>query len=66
MITAATGLALLVPNTITTVAAAVLLVAVEIQVRSVEEPYLRVAMPTWASYATQAGRFVPAVGRIDP
>ena len=66
MITAATGLALLAPNTITVIAAALLFVAVEIQVRSVEEPYLRVAMPAWAAYATQAGRFVPAVGRIDP
>lgn len=65
MVAAAAGLALLAPNLITIVAAAVLLLAVEIQVRSVEEPYLRVAMPTWPAYATRAGRFVPTVGRID-
>lgn len=40
------------------------LLALILQVRSVEAPYLRVAMPAWPAYATRAGRFVPAVGRI--
>lgn len=65
MAAAAAGLALLAPNVATVLAAGVLLLAVELQVRSVEEPYLRVAMPAWAAYATRAGRFVPTVGRID-
>jgi protein-S-isoprenylcysteine O-methyltransferase Ste14 len=64
MITAATGLTLLAPNTVTVIGLALLFVAVEIQVRSVEEPYLRAAMPPWAAYATHAGRFVPHIGRI--
>ena len=65
LVTAATGLMLLAPTALTIASVVMLVVAVEIQVRSVEEPYLRVAMPDWSSYATRVGRFVPGLGRID-
>jgi protein-S-isoprenylcysteine O-methyltransferase Ste14 len=64
MVTAAVGLALLAPTVLTIAAVFMLWVAVEIQVRSVEEPYLRVAMPDWLGYARRVGRFVPRLGRI--
>lgn len=38
--------------------------AVELQVRSVEEPYLQSSMPGWRQYAAKVGRFVPRLGRI--
>jgi len=46
------------------VSVVMLVVAVCVQVRRVEEPYLRDAMPGWSTYAQQVGRFVPRVGRI--
>ena len=42
-----------------------LLVAVELQVRLVEEPYLlRTHRQVYASYAAATGRFVPGLGRL--
>lgn len=64
MVTAALGLALLAPTVLTITSVVMLVAAVEIQVRSVEEPYLRVAMPDWQNYANRVGRFVPGLGRI--
>lgn len=64
MVTAAAGLALLAPTALTIAAVVMLVAAVQIQVRSVEEPYLRVAMPDWQSYARRVGRFVPGLSRI--
>ena len=64
IVTTAAGLALLAPTVLLIAAVGMLVVAVEIQVRSVEEPYLRVAMPDWQSYANRVGRFVPGLGRI--
>jgi protein-S-isoprenylcysteine O-methyltransferase Ste14 len=44
---------------------ALLVVALEIQVRAVEEPYLvRAHGRDYASYAARVGRFVPGIGRI--
>ena len=63
MVTAALGLAILAPTALTIAAVVMLVAAVEIQVRSVEEPYLRTAMPDWQSYANRVGRFVPGLGR---
>jgi protein-S-isoprenylcysteine O-methyltransferase Ste14 len=41
------------------------LVALEIQIRLVEEPYLeRVHGDAYRRYATATGRFVPGVGRL--
>ncbi|MEU8744912.1 isoprenylcysteine carboxylmethyltransferase family protein [Streptomyces sp. BPPL-273] len=58
------GLALMVPNVLALVALAALVIAVELQVRVVEEPYLRtVHGSVYATYAATAGRFVPGIGR---
>jgi hypothetical protein len=60
MIPAFTGVALLAPNVVTIAGAIVLLVALELQTRLVEEPYLaRVHGERYAVYAARAGRFLP-------
>lgn len=64
MIAAAVGLAMIAPTVLTFLAVVLLVVAVELQVRRVEEPYLH-ATPGWDAYARRVGRFVPRVGRID-
>ncbi|WP_169786243.1 ArsR family transcriptional regulator [Streptomyces yerevanensis] len=44
---------------------AALVIAIELQVRVVEEPYLRQAHgAAYLDYATAAGRFIPAIGRL--
>ena len=64
MLLAVVGLALLTPNVVALVAAVTLLVAVEIQVRHVEEPYLeRTHGDAYRRYLGAVGRFVPGVGR---
>ena len=64
MIPAFLGLALLAPNVLALAAFSVLVAAVELQVRFVEEPYLlRTHGERYAGYASQVGRFVPGVGR---
>lgn len=65
MVTTAVGLTLLAPTVLTAVSVVMLVVAVHVQVRRVEEPYLRDAMPGWSTYAQHVGRFVPRVGRIS-
>jgi protein-S-isoprenylcysteine O-methyltransferase Ste14 len=64
--TAATlGLALLVPNAAAFAAIASLVLALELQVRFVEEPYLaRTHGDSYARYASSAGRFLPGIGRL--
>ena len=58
------GLTLMVPNVLALACLAALIIAVELQVRVVEEPYLRaVHGPTYLHYAATAGRFVPGIGR---
>jgi len=64
MVIAAVGLSLMAPTMLTLVALLLLVVAVEVQVRSVEEPYLRTAMAGGGAYARRVGRFVPRLGRI--
>ena len=60
----ALGLALLVPNVVALIGLAVLVFALELQVRVVEEPYLRsVHGQTFVRYASRVGRFLPGVGR---
>jgi protein-S-isoprenylcysteine O-methyltransferase Ste14 len=59
------GIALLVPNALTIAGAVLLVVALEIQTRLVEEPYLRgVHGSAYADYAARVGRFLPGVGRL--
>ena len=65
MLTFALGLVVLWPNVASVGAAASLLIAVELQVRFVEEPYLRsVHGQAWTAWAARVGRFVPVVGRV--
>ena len=67
MIPAFLGLALMVPNVLAIAGFAALVVAVELQVRLVEEPYLvRVHGGRYLAYASRVGRFAPGVGKIRP
>jgi protein-S-isoprenylcysteine O-methyltransferase Ste14 len=57
------GLVLMVPSIVAIAAFITLLVALELQVRLVEEPYLlQVHGDAYADYAAQVGRFVPGLG----
>jgi protein-S-isoprenylcysteine O-methyltransferase Ste14 len=58
------GLALMVPNLIALAGALGLLVALQLQVRVVEEPYLRATHGTaYSEYTARTGRFVPGIGK---
>jgi protein-S-isoprenylcysteine O-methyltransferase Ste14 len=64
MAAVAAGVALMVPTLVALLAVACLIAAVQIQVRVVEEPYLRrVHGDTYARYTAGAGRFLPGIGR---
>jgi protein-S-isoprenylcysteine O-methyltransferase Ste14 len=66
MLPTVAGLALLVPNVLSIGAALALLLALELQTRGVEEPYLlRTHGRDYADYAGQVGRFVPGIGRLE-
>ena len=59
------GIACLVPNAVTIAGAVLLVVALELQTRLVEEPHLRrVHGAAYADYAARVGRFLPGVGRL--
>jgi protein-S-isoprenylcysteine O-methyltransferase Ste14 len=67
MLPTALGLTLLVPSWVALAGLAGLLLALELQVRAVEEPYLlSVHGAAYAGYAARVGRFVPGVGRLQP
>lgn len=60
------GLALMVPNLLAIAGLAVTLIGIEIQVRLVEEPYLRgVHGAAYTVYASRVGRFLPGIGRLQ-
>lgn len=64
MVVTSIGLTLMAPTALGTAATVVMLVALEVQVRLVEEPYLhRVHGSAYAAYVARVGRFVPTVGR---
>ncbi len=64
MIITAIGFGLLVPNTIAIAAAAMLVLAIELQVRHVEEPHLRrLHGDRYTAYSSKVGRFAPGLGR---
>jgi protein-S-isoprenylcysteine O-methyltransferase Ste14 len=64
MLASGAGLVLLLPNALAIAAFAALLVAVELQVRFVEEPYLRRTHgEAYAAYCRRVGRLVPGLGR---
>ncbi|RSM77274.1 isoprenylcysteine carboxylmethyltransferase family protein [Kibdelosporangium aridum] len=59
------GLTLMAPNIIALIGFAGLLIAVELQVRVVEEPYLRQTHgEAYVGYGRKVGRFLPGVGRF--
>jgi protein-S-isoprenylcysteine O-methyltransferase Ste14 len=59
------GLVLLAPNAVALVGFVALVVAVELQVRFVEEPYLlRTHGGRYTGYASRVGRFVPGAGKL--
>ena len=59
------GLVLMVPNTVAIGGLVMLVVALELQVRVVEEPYLRREHgPAYEAYASTTGRFLPGLGRL--
>jgi protein-S-isoprenylcysteine O-methyltransferase Ste14 len=65
MLPTALGLTMLVPSWVALAGLAGLAVALELQVRVVEEPYLlQVHGDVYARYAAGVGRFVPGVGRL--
>jgi len=64
MIFTAVGFALMVPNAVAIIAVVCLVLAIEMQVRFVEEPHLRRLHGTgYEQYAAEVGRFVPLIGR---
>lgn len=65
MVAFAVGMALLVPNVATVLGAALAALAIEAQVRLVEEPHLlAVHGETYRRWAGRTGRFLPGVGRL--
>lgn len=59
------GLVLLAPNVVAVLGFAALVVALELQTRLVEEPYLlRAQGDAYRRYASRVGRFLPGVGRL--
>ena len=63
---AVAGMTLLVPSPAALSAYALLFVALELQVRAVEEPHLvRTHGDAYRTYAARAGRFVPGLGRFE-
>lgn len=64
MVVLAVGVFFVVPNIVCLVAAVAFWIAVELQARTVEDPYLNKTHPDYAAYAAATGRFVPGVGRL--
>lgn len=66
MLPTSIGLVLMVPSWVALAGLAALFVALELQVRVVEEPYLlRTHGRHYAAYASSVGRFVPGAGLLD-
>ena len=64
MVLAQFGMLLVVPTWVSAAAFVALVVAVQLQVRVVEEPHLRrLHGDPYAAYAARTGRFLPGVGR---
>lgn len=65
VVVTALGLALMVGNVVAVAGVVALVAALEVQVRLVEEPYLRSTHGTsFDEYAAVAGRFLPRIGRL--
>ena len=66
MLPTSLGLVLMVPSWLAIVGFVALAVALELQVRVVEEPYLlRAQGADYAQYSSRVGRFIPGIGRLD-
>jgi len=66
MLPTSLGLVLLVPNVVAIVGFVALVVALELQTRAVEEPYLVATHgDEYVAYASRVGRFVPGLGRLS-
>lgn len=62
-----TGLALMVPNPIAVAGLMIALAGIELQVRGVEEPYLRrVHGRAYTDYTAAVGRFLPRLSQTRP
>ena len=65
MTVAQLGVVLMVPTWVSVLALVALVAAIQLQVRAVEEPYLRtVHGHQYAAYAGRAGRFLPGIGCV--
>lgn len=65
MLLTSIGIALMAPTAVSLALPPLLLLALEIQVRLVEEPYLmRTHGHSYAQWAARTGRFVPGLGRL--
>ena len=65
MVPASLGLTLMVPSVVAIAGVIALVVALELQVRVVEEPYLQgIHGRAYTAYAARVGRFAPGVGRL--
>ena len=65
MLPTSLGLTLMVPSVVALTGLAALVVALQLQVRVVEEPYLRRTQGSaYADYAARVGRFIPGLGRL--
>ena len=66
MFLSSAGLAVMVPNLVSLAALLLAVVALALQVRAVEEPYLRrVHGSAYLRYAARVGRFLPGLGRLS-
>lgn len=66
LVPTAAGLVLMACNIVAVIALVALVAAIELQVRIVEEPYLRTAhADRYVAYARRVGRFFPGLGRLD-
>ncbi|MEU5879924.1 isoprenylcysteine carboxylmethyltransferase family protein [Spirillospora sp. NPDC047279] len=63
----AAGLAAMTPNPFSVAGLVLMITMVQLQVRVIEEPYLRrVHGAAYARYSARVGRFLPGVGRLAP
>lgn len=66
LLLAAGGLAAMVLNVVSLIGFVLFVAAVEVQVRHIEEPYLRSLHPVeYAHYTARVGRFAPWIGRAS-
>ncbi len=65
MVLSGLGMLLIVPNVLTLWSLVLVIIAIELQVRLVEEPYLLRTHPeAFRQYAARTGRFLPGIGRL--